>query len=159
MAVLLGLLCLCSLAHAQSDAGNSGSGTRVEPLPKSLEVSLALSAAPPYLRSGATVYVLDPAKGYVLERKGTNGFTCYVERTDYVREDYSNGFAVPECHDPEGSRTIVPVEFDIERLRAEGKLNPVDLKKEIVRRFKAGIYHSPARTGIAYMLSPIQELY
>jgi hypothetical protein len=158
-AVLLGVSCLCSLAHGQSRAESSGSGARVESLPKSLEVNLALGAAPPYLRSGATVFVLDPAKGYVLERKGTNGFTCYVQRTDYVREDYSDGLVVPECQDPEGTRTIVPVEFDVERLRAEGKLNPAELKKEILRRFTAGVYHSPARTGIAYMLSPVARLY
>jgi hypothetical protein len=107
----------------------------------------------------AQSHLLDPAKGYALERKGANGFTCYVERTDYLREDYGNGFIVPECQDPEGSRTIVPVEFDVERLRAEGKLSPAELKKEIERRFKAGEYHAPARPGIVYMLSPVARLY
>jgi hypothetical protein len=32
------------------------------------------------LRGEATVFVLDPAKGYVLEQQGKNGFTCYVQR-------------------------------------------------------------------------------
>ncbi len=132
---------------------------RVQPLPRSLEVHMALAAAPPHLRSGATVFVLDPAKGYVLERQGTNGFTCYVQRTDYVREVYGDDYFAPECQDAEGTKSIVPVEFDIERLRAEGKLNPSQLKQEIVRRFKVGIYHSPARPGIAYMLCPIFRLY
>ena len=70
------------------------------------------------------MYVLNPAKGYVVERKGTNGFTCYVQRTDYMREDFRNDLIVPECQDPEGSRTIAPVEFEIERLRIEGNLSP-----------------------------------
>ncbi len=156
MGILLVFGLLCSPAQAQNRSPNA---TWVNPLPRSLEVNLALIAAPPHLRSGAAVYVLDPAKGYVLDRKGTNGFTCYVERTDYLREDYGDGFIVPECQDPEGSRTIVPVEFDIERLRSEGKLNPAELKQEIERRFRSGIYHAPARPGIVYMLSPVARLY
>jgi hypothetical protein len=129
------------------------------PLPRSLEVRLALAAAPPYLRSQATVFVLDSAKGYVIERQGTNGFTCYVQRTDYMREDYNDGYIAPECQDTEGTKSIGPVEFDIERLRAEGKLSPTELKQEIVRRFQDGVYHSPARPGIAYMLCPVVRLY
>ncbi len=157
LVVVIGALsCWCIPLQAQ---GGESDGTRVEPLPRTLEVNLALSAAPPYLRADATVYVLDPAKGYVLERKGVNGFTCYVERTDYLREDFGNDFIVPECHDPEGSRTIVPVEFDIERLRAEGQMSPSQLKQEIMRRFTVGVYQVPRRTGIAYMLSPIAKLY
>jgi len=86
---------------------------RLEALPKELEIHLALSAAPRHLRAGATVYMLDPAKGYILERKG--------QRTDYRREDFRNDLIVPECQDPEGSRTIAPVEFEIEHLRLEAK--------------------------------------
>ncbi len=137
----------------------SSAPVKLHPLPRSLEVHLALAAAPPYLRSGATVFVLDPDKGYVLERKGTNGFTCYVQRTDYVREDFEDNYIAPECQGPEGTKSIVPVEFDIERIRAEGKMNPVQLKREITRRFEAGTYHPPAHPGIAYMLSPIVRLY
>jgi len=133
--------------------------SKLDPLPKTLETHLALSAAPPYLRAQATVYILDPTKGYVLERQGTNGFTCYVQRTDYTREDYRNDLVVPECQDPEGSRTIAPVEFEIERLRIEGKLNPKQLKEEIEHKFETGVFHPPARPGIAYMLSPIARLY
>lgn len=43
----------------------------LEAMPKDLEVRLALSALPPYLRSDATVYVLDPAKGYTAEQRGS----------------------------------------------------------------------------------------
>src|SRR5215467_9196097 len=60
---------------------------KIESLPKDLEVHLALSAAP-HLRTGTTVYVLDSSKGYVIERQATNGFTCYVQRTDYTREEF-----------------------------------------------------------------------
>ena len=98
----------------------------LEAMPKDLEVRLALSALPPYLRSDATVYVLDPAKGYTAEQRGTNDFTCFVERTDWVRADFRNDLFIPECFDAEGTRTIVPVSFDVARLRAEGKLTQSD---------------------------------
>src|SRR5437762_13989497 len=55
----------------------------LERMPESLEVRFALSAAPPHLRDAATVYVLDPAKGYVLNRKGINGVSCIVVRSDW----------------------------------------------------------------------------
>jgi len=140
-------------------AVTSSSENVPEAMPKDLEVGLALSALPPYLRSEATVYVLDPAKGYVAQQKGTNDFTCFVERTDWVRADFRNDLFIPECFDAEGTRTIVPVSFDVARLRGEGKLTLEQLKEEISRRFKDGTYRSPARPGISYMLSPVQRLY
>jgi hypothetical protein len=141
----------------QSSVGASANS--LEPLPRDLETKLALSALPPYLRADATLYVLDPTRGYVMARKGTNDFTCFVERTDWVREDYRNDLLIPECFDAEGTRTIVPVSFDVARLRAEGKLTAHELKGEITRRFQDGSYHSPARPGLSYMLSPVQRLY
>jgi hypothetical protein len=155
---LLAIAYMSLFVHAQESVPN-GPAAKLTALPRSLEVHLALSAAPPHLRSEATVFVLDPAKGYVRERQGTNGFTCYVQRTDYMREDYGDSYVAPECQDPEGTTSIVPVEFDIERIRAEGKLGPSELKQEIIRRFKDGVYHSPARPGIAYMLCPVVRLY
>ena len=146
--------------YAQKNEGSlQNSDSRLKSLPRTLEVHLALSAAPPHLRSGAAVYVLDPSNGYVLERKGDNGFTCYVQRTDYMREDYGDGYIAPECQDPEGTKSIAAVEFDIERMRAEGKLSPAELKQEVARRFKDSVYRSPMRPGIAYMLCPIVRLY
>jgi hypothetical protein len=144
-----------AIGAAESAADDAG----LEPLPRDLEVGLALSALPPHLRAEATVFMLDPKKGYEPERQGNNGFTCFVERTDYVRAQYRDDLLVPICFDPEGSRTIAPVSFDVARLRAEGKLSPQELKNEIMRRFKEGIYHSPARPGISYMIAPIMRLY
>lgn len=153
--VVLSLWLGLSLQALATEAANN----RASQLPKSLEVALALSAAPPYLRTDATVFVLDPQNGYVLERQGTNGFTCYVQRTDYTREEFNDGYIVPECQGPEGTRSILPVEFDIEKLRAQGKFTPSELKVEIERRFQVGIYRAPDHPGVAYMLSPILGLY
>src|SRR6266699_1995778 len=53
----------------------------IEPLPRDLEIQLALSALPPHLRDAATVYVLNPARGFEVARPGTNGFHAFVART------------------------------------------------------------------------------
>lgn len=153
-----GLAFAAMVATTQQSSSNE-TPSSLEALPKDLEIKLALSALPPYLRADATVFLLIPSKGYELEQKGTNDFTCFVERTDWVREEYRNDLLIPECFDAEGTRTIVPVSFDVARFRAEGKLSPHELKAEIMRRFQDGTYHSPARPGISYMLSPIQRLY
>src|SRR5260370_33185191 len=54
---------------------------KIEPVPPDLEIQLALSAIPPQLRDNATVYVLNPDKGFEVARKGTNGFHAAVART------------------------------------------------------------------------------
>ena len=66
----------------------TGDPKSLPPMPHDLEMDYALSALPPHLREGATVYVLDPVKGYVGARKGTNGFHCFVARTEYSRDDF-----------------------------------------------------------------------
>ena len=148
--------CLVDRLNAQT---STGSGIALDAMPRELEVKLALSALPPHLRAEANVYVLDPAKGYVLERQGKDNFTCFVERTDWVREDFRNDLFIRACFDGEGTRTKVPVSFDVAKFRAEGKLTSQELKKEISRRFQSGVYRSPGRPGISYMLSPVQRLY
>jgi len=76
---LLGVL-LCLTANAQ-DRQLVKETANVDPLPRDLEVQLALSALPPHLRGDATVYVLNPDTGFEVARKGTNGFHAFVART------------------------------------------------------------------------------
>src|SRR6266516_3226445 len=76
-------------------AGTARAGTEdpyrpLEAMPRSLEVRFALSALPPSLRDGATVYVLDPTRGYVKERPGSNGQHCFVSRTEWKFADFRN---------------------------------------------------------------------
>jgi hypothetical protein len=73
--VIVGLLGTLS-ANAQNNKA-----AKVEPLPRDLEIPLALSALPPHLRDDATAYVLNPDKGFEVARKGTNGFHAFVART------------------------------------------------------------------------------
>src|SRR5215467_8408585 len=50
---------------------------KLEKMPAELETDFALSSLPPQLRGAATVYLLDPEKGYVVSKQGTNGFVCF----------------------------------------------------------------------------------
>lgn len=83
--VFLILAALATAVGSSTRAASDSNNAALDPLPRDLEVKLALSALPPHLRADATVYILDPKKGYILERQGTNGFSCFVERTDYTR--------------------------------------------------------------------------
>ena len=63
-------------------------------MPADLERDFALSALPAHLRDSATVYLLDPEKGYYIARQGTNGFSTFVNRTEwewaeFVQDDYA----------------------------------------------------------------------
>lgn len=79
----LGMLAAPSLAAGVA-GGQDVARTleRVDPylLDESLEVALAVSAAPAHVSAAATVLVLR-RDGYHPVRQGTNGFTCLVERS------------------------------------------------------------------------------
>src|SRR5206468_11459472 len=70
----------CAAQTKKSDGSPDVSPSKLERMPESLEVRYALSAAPTHLRAGATTYVLDPSKGYLLNHRGTNGVSCIVVR-------------------------------------------------------------------------------
>ena len=112
------------------------------------EIELALKAAPVHLRNEATVYIFGK-RGYEKVRTGTNGFNCMVNRDGIQNGDNE---VHPTCWDPEGSRTILPVMLRVGELLAQQK-SAADIKHDIDEGFDQGRFHSPAKTGIAYMLS------
>jgi hypothetical protein len=115
-------------------------------LPRELETELALSAAPPHLRGGATVAVLESG-GYVTATRGANAFTCMVSRR--------SGDLFPVCWDAEGTRSLFPLDVDDAQLRLKGKAG-AEIEQSFASGFADGRYHPPSRTGIAYMLSPLR---
>jgi hypothetical protein len=115
-------------------------------LPRDLEIELALNAAPPHLRDGASVLVLDTA-GYVKAREGTNAFTCVVSRR--------GGDVFPVCWDAEGATSLLPIDLDAAKARLAGRTN-AEIEKMVADGFKDGRYRAPSKTGIAYMLSPLR---
>lgn len=131
---------------------------KLERMPESLEVRYASSALPPHLRDGATIYVLDPAKGYKLQRKGTNGVSCIVVRSDWQwpNRPFRDDIVWPVCYDAEGSKTLLQDYIYAAELRARG-MDAKQVHEEVIRRLGTPAYPNPARTGIAYMLAPVMR--
>ena len=130
--------------------------TTLEPMPSPLETRFAASAVPPALRDQATVYLLDPGKGYRLSRQGTNGIACLVERTVWEWADLRDDVYVPLCYDAAGVQTYLKVIIDVAAMRAQG-MNAATLKAEVEKRYKNGTYKPPTKPGLSYMVAPLMR--
>jgi hypothetical protein len=130
--------------------------TNLETMPAELETQFALSALPAGLREGASVYLLDPAQGYKLVRKGTNKLECLVERTVWEWTDYRNDIYIPLCYDANGVSHHLKVIREAAQLRASG-MTAIALKEEIEKRYKKQIYTAPQKAGLSYMVGPVMR--
>jgi hypothetical protein len=92
------------------------------------------------------VLVLE-STGYVKAKEGTNGFTCMVSRME--------GDIFPVCWDEEGAHSLLPMYVDDVALRLKG-LPSAEIARKIAEGYKEGRYRAPARSGVAYMLSPMR---
>jgi hypothetical protein len=142
--VLCVLSLSCGIAHGEIKADGNDPAL----LSPEKEMELALKAAPVHLRSNATVYLFGK-RGYEKLRAGTNDFNCMVNRDGTQAGDNT---LHPTCWDPEGSRTILPVMLRVGELMAQGK-SAAEIKRDIEEGFAQGRFHSPAKSGIAYMLA------
>jgi hypothetical protein len=138
---------------------------KIQPLPRDLEIQLALSALPPQLRDNATVYVLSIDKGFEVARKGTNGFHTFVARTGddamqgaWPLTKYREDILYPVSFDSAGANANMRSFFDIAEMQAKGT-QPEELKRLIQERYKTGYYKAPELAGCSYMLSPILRTY
>ncbi len=124
------------------------------------EIALARSAGPGAISSHATVLVLTQ-HGYETAQKGTNGFTCLVERSwedPFDNSDFWNWKQrAPVCYNLAASRTVLPYSI----FRTELILAGVS-KTQMLGRLQAAIASgrlSPAAQGsMAYMMSHQQYL-
>src|ERR1700757_3489494 len=101
---------------------------QLDKMPVKLETDFALSSHPPDLRANATVYLLDPNKGYYVARKGSNGFICFVSRTEWEWGEFRNDIESAISYDAEGARTIFRVYQDLGAMRASGKYTALQIK-------------------------------
>src|SRR6476659_1595875 len=101
--------------------GQTKGDWKLEKMPADLETDFALSALPPQLRDATTVYLLDPDKGYYISRQGTNGFVCFIARTEWEWAEFRQDLATPISYDAEGGKTIMPVYLDVAAMHASGK--------------------------------------
>jgi hypothetical protein len=125
IAVALGLL-LSVTAGAQNNRVPEAM-KKIEPLPRDLEIQLALSALPSHLRENATVYVLNLRKGFEVARKGTNGFHALVARTgddafrgSWPLTEYRDDILYPIAFDSAGAKEPMRVFFDAAEMQAKG---------------------------------------
>lgn len=114
------------------------------------EVALAESAAPPTIAKAASIFLLRRG-GFVLVREGSNGFTCFVARSE-------PGEMEPICYeDEEKSHTLVAREFLEQQLREKG-LDDASVDAEIGQRYRRGELRPSQNFGLAYMLSPCNKV-
>jgi hypothetical protein len=134
----------------------SHAAVALDQMPATLETRFALSALPPGLRDQATVYLLDPAKGYRLTRQGTNGLACLVERTvwEWAELQLRDDIYIPLCYDAAGAKAHLRVMIDVAELRAKG-MSAEAIKSEVERRYRSKIYSAPTRPGLSYMIAPL----
>lgn len=155
--MLLSVGCLAQTRTA--DGSVSDPAPKLERMPESLETRFALSAAPPHLRDNATIYLLDPAKGYVLSHQGTNGISCIVVRSDWqFDQPFRDDVYWPVCYDAEGSKTLLQDYVRAAELRARG-MDAKEVHQEVSKKFGSADYPNPSRTGVAYMIAPLMRGY
>jgi hypothetical protein len=156
---MLGIV-VVSLCHAQTKTMEASPPPKLEKMPEALESRFALSAAPPPLRRSATVYLLDPAKGYVLSLQGTNGVSCIVVRSDWQwgSPPFRDDIYWPVCYDSEGSKTLLQDYFYTAELRVRG-MGSKQVHEAVTNRFGTPASPNPSRTGVAYMIAPIMRGY
>ena len=133
-------------------------GWQLDKMPHALETDFALSSLPPQLRPRATVYLLDPARGYYVARKGANGFICFVTRTEREWGEFRNDICTAIAFDAEGARTNFRPYIDAAAMRASGKYTALQIKSILTDRIKKGVYKAPG-PGISYMLAPVMRTY
>ena len=150
--IIMMIICTSSIFAQQTTQG-----WQLEKMPPDLEADYALSSLPPRLRDSATVYLLNPTKGYYMAKQGTNGFSVLVVRTQWERVEFLPDQYTAISYDAEGAKIFLPVWFDVAAMRASGKYSPMQIRDTMVERVKTGDYKAPSRTGISYMLCPISR--
>ena len=147
-ALVLVALSIRTATTAAQSPGTYQSGRRAL-LPRDREIALARSAAPPAVSDSATIYVLG-AQGYEIAVRGTNGNSCYVERSRVET-------VAPQCFNAEGAATIMAIEMHrTELLHQERSVAETD--REIADGLASGHFRLPSRPALSYMMSADQLL-
>ena len=120
------------------------------------EIALAQTAAPPSISKDATVLVLT-TRGYEVGKKGSNGFTCIVERgwmPPFDQKDFwSTKLRAPICYNAPASRTVLSYTLKRTQLALAGLS-----RTQILARVQAMSLPTPEPGSMSYMLSKEQNL-
>jgi len=141
-------------------AADATSYERMAPLaqylmPPGSEIALARTAAPAAISDKATVLTLD-SQGYQTAVRGTNGFTCLVERSwlaPFQSPDFWNPkIRVPICYNPAASGSVLAYTLRRTKLALAG-----DSKERILDEVRAAVarneFPSPKPGAMSFMMS------
>ena len=124
------------------------------------EIALARSAAPPALSADATILVLT-THGYDVASKGTNGFTCMVERgwaAPFDQVDFGNPkIRAPVCYNAQAVRTVLPYGIERTRLVLAG-MTTAQMHATIEKDVADKLLVPPTAGAMSYMMSKDQYL-
>jgi hypothetical protein len=124
------------------------------------EIALARSAAPAAVSKHATIVVLG-AHGYTAAQRGTNGFTCIVERGWTQPFGAPNFWDVkvrsPICYNGPAAHTVLAYTFKRTEMALAGA-SKAQIHDKIVAEIAAKTLPLPKPSSMAYMLSKSQYI-
>jgi len=129
------------------------------------EEALARSAAPANISGRATIKVLTQS-GYVVDRKGDNGYVCMVMRgfaaptytpAQLLDLVYDSALRAPICFDPNATRTVMPYYELRTKLGMEGRA-PEQIAAGIQAAYARGELPKRNEVSFAYMWSADMNL-
>ncbi|MFL5618017.1 MAG: hypothetical protein ACJ79A_06415 [Gemmatimonadaceae bacterium] len=124
------------------------------------EIALARSAAPRNVSDSATIMVLGK-NGYVQAARGTNGFTCLVQRSfDSATNDpnfWNPKGRAPVCFNPPAVRTVLAPMLKRSDWVVAG-MALADVEARTRQGYASHTFPAPAPGAMAYMLSARQHL-
>jgi len=161
MALLaLGSICSADPAAPASAGGAAPRYERMAPLEEYLmspkdEIALARSAAPESVSAKATVLILE-STGYETAVKGSNGFTCLVERgfmSPFSADEFWNPkMRGPVCYNPAASESILAYTLYRSRLAVAGHSRE-QLLEEVRGALKRKELPDPKPGAMSFMMS------
>ncbi len=129
-------------------------------MPRSAEMALARSAAPPSISAAAEVMVLTP-RGYRTAAPGRNGFVCIVERSWDANLNaakfWNPKIRGPVCYNPPAAKTFLPLVLMRTRLLLAGDSKPA-MARAVTAALAARQLPPLAPGAMCFMLSPRQFL-
>lgn len=155
---------ICALAAALISLAGAAANDTMAPLSTYLmkpqaEIALARSAAPASIANKATILTLG-AHGYTVAVRGTNGFTCLVERTwmqPYNKKPFWNQeFQAPVCYNAPAARSVLEYTFKRTAL-ALGGASKAQIEQTMQAAIDAKTLPIPAPDAFAFMMSKKQD--
>ncbi|HYK54745.1 MAG TPA: hypothetical protein VEV38_14580 [Candidatus Eremiobacteraceae bacterium] len=127
---------------------------------RNAEIALARTAAPPSISRDATIWVLT-ANGYETAVKGSNGFTCEVERPWTKAFDDDNFWnpkvRTPICFNAQATRTVLPYTVFETKLALAGATEAT-IRDHLTAAVASGELPLPENGSIGYMMSKVSYI-